>query len=136
MSIAESQPHTAALMTKLRTDLPIAIGLALGVGPVQTGGPYVAVYPSSGVADDLYLCGDRSKFEMRVFVHCIGDGPDQAQWVFDQVRNSLLGTPPPVTGRSSYRMYQETGTPSVYRDTTVQPPVYIQAGSFEWCTGP
>jgi hypothetical protein len=128
--VPETEPHVRALIAKLKAEVPVSLGVALGVGPA-TNPPYLAVYPDMGDVEDSFLSADRSKLCIHFIVHGIGKGPEQALWAMDKARAVLLGTPPAVAGRKTHRMSQTLGTADVMRDDSTQPALYIALAEFE-----
>jgi hypothetical protein len=128
--VPETEPHVRAVIAKLKAELPVSLGVALGVGPA-THPPYLAVYPDMGDVEDSFLSGDRSRLCIHFIVHGIGKGPEQALWAMDKARAVLLGTPPAVAGRKTHRMSQTLGTADVMRDDSTQPALYIALAEFE-----
>lgn len=130
MSIPEAEPHVSAVIANLRALLPAAIKVALGVGPAAAP-PYIAVYPDLGDVEQARLSGDRSCFYIRFFLHAVGAGPEQAIWALDKARVVMLGAPPAVAGRKTHRMTQTYGTPTLDRDETVQPALFLGMAEFQ-----
>ena len=128
--IPQSEPHVRAVLEMLRDGLPPIVGVDLGVGPAKEP-PFIAVYPDIDDATDRSLSGDRSLLILTFALHAVGIGPEQAIWASDRARAVLLGDPPVVPGHKVKRLRQERiGGRPVYRDESVQPPVYVAYSAY------
>ena len=130
MSIPESEPHVAAVIAKLKAEVPVLIKVADGVGPAADP-PYLAVYPDAGDVEDPFLSGNRSKLTIGFIINAVGAGPQQARWALDKARLVMLSsTPVAVAGRKTHRMRQTLSGVPIVRDESTQPPLYIATAGF------
>ncbi|MGH3627269.1 MAG: hypothetical protein ACRDRL_07500, partial [Sciscionella sp.] len=128
---AASQPHIAAVVAALDTALQALPTARRAYNAKRPDADTVCavVYGSPGqVSGPL---GDRfADLELDFQVTAVGDGPDQAQYIADAVRATLLAVPPPaVAGRAVWPLWQTAAQP-VQRDDTVQPALYIATAQY------
>lgn len=130
LTIPTGRTHTAAVVATLE-----AVGLTVGDGSGKgLTAPYAVVYADLGGLDGPM--GDRyADLDQTVFVHGVGTGPEQAQWVADKARVALLTTAITVTGRSVMCVEHVTSVP-VQRDDDVTPPLYYSVDEYLLSTTP
>lgn len=133
--IPETEPHVRAVRQHLDDTLPANVTVTVGGAPTGVAAPLVVLYPDPGDVARARISGKRS-LTLRVFVHAVGAGPEQALWVGDQARKALLGTPPAVPGRTVYPLAQTLGGMPLSRDDDVQPPLFVQVTEYEMRSDP
>lgn len=129
LTVPTSRPVTAALLQALDdADLTAAEGTGEGLTA-----PYSVLYPSSPDLDGPI--GDKyADAEHTVMVHHIGTGPEQAEWLADQVAAALLPGVA-VPGRDLLYVTREDSQP-VQRDEDVKPPLYYVVDTYVVATTP
>lgn len=129
MTIPSGRAHTAAVVAALD-----AAGISTGNGiGANLSGKYAVVYSDLGALDGPL--GDRfADLEQTIFVHSVGVGPDQAQWVADKSRTTLLAGVD-VPGRARLNLVHTSSQP-VQRDDDVKPPVFYAVDIYTLSTTP
>jgi hypothetical protein len=140
--IHQTRPVTAAIIAALRAE-GLAVGNAEqppGSGWQNTPGTsthvaYVVVYPLAGGSLDGSLADGQEDAEALYQLTCVGASAEQAEWVADAARASLLGASLTVPGRSVPLIIIDTLGGSV-RDDNTQPPVWWIADRYSVRTTP
>lgn len=129
MTVPSGRDHTAAVVATLD-----AAGITAGNGSgAGLSGKYAVVYTDLGTLDGPI--GDRfADLAQTIFVHSIGVGPDQAQWVADKSRTALLAGVD-VPGRAPLYLVHTSSQP-VQRDDDVKPPVFYAVDVYTLSTTP
>ncbi len=112
---------TDAVLTRLEAATSKAVGD--GQAPADTTRPYSVLYPldDSDRDGDMIDTQRTSWFDFQVTV--VGDTREQAEWLADDLRTSMLAADLTPSG---FRMYpfERVVTNATERDDDVQPPVF------------
>lgn len=128
-------PHVTAFMERLRSSLPGVIGVSLGVAPTDEP-PFIVVYPDSGEVDYARLCATRQDVSIRFIIHGVGIGAEQVIWAHDHLVAALAGHRLEVPGRTCFPMNMTLGPSPLRRDSTTQPPLWLQVSEFQLWSQP
>lgn len=126
MALATAQPHVAAFQGLLTG---LAFPTYLGGAPKDAPARYAVLYPDPGAIEQTSLVPDEG-FVGFISVHGVDIGADGALLVIDQIRSSVVGQQPSVTGRHVWRIWQEQAPPPVARDNDVTPALYTAYSEF------
>lgn len=135
-NIPQRAPHTNALLELLATTShPVGRGEKPADGGWQGAGesaPFVAylvLHPIPGGNLDGPLGAPDDDMTGVWQVTAVGAIPEQAEWAADQARDALLTTVPDVDGRAVTRIQVDVLS-GVFRDTTVEPSVWISTDRY------
>jgi hypothetical protein len=120
--------HTAAVLAALDA---ADVHAGLGSRPEAAAGKWAVVYPM-GRAEAHSLSQPYDGFTYTVQVVSVGQGPEQAEWLADKVRATLLA-PLSISGRTWLAVEHAAGT--LQRDDAVNPPLYHVSETFRIRSG-
>lgn len=130
LTVPSGYDHTEAVVAVLDA-AGITTGNGTGKGLTV---PYVVVYSDLGALDGPM--GDRfADLDQALFVHGVGDGPEQAQVEADRARAVLLTNAIAVDGRAQLYLSHESSRP-VDRDDSVAPPLFYAVDEYHLATTP
>lgn len=122
--------HSAAVIAALE-----AADLAVGLGQKPEGaGTKYAVLSTFGDVEPSSVSEPYGAFIWTGQLMCVGQGPEQAEWVSDRARSVLLG-PLSITGRTWISVSHEPGPP-LQRDEDVNPPLFWLSETYRILTHP
>lgn len=122
--------HTAAVLAAIGA-ADVTVGL--GQKPAGAGAKW-AVLSTFGDVEPSSVSEPYGAFVWTGQVMCVGQGPEQAEWVSDRVRAALLA-PLSVTGRTWVGVSHEPGPP-LLRDDDVNPPLFWLSETYRITTHP
>lgn len=121
--------HTDAVIAAL-----VAADLTVGLGVRPDGASKYVVLSTFGDVEPSSVSEPYGAFVWTGQVLCVGQGPEQAEWVADRVRTALLA-PLTITGRAWMGVDHEPGPP-LQRDEDVNPPLFWLSETYRITTHP
>jgi len=128
--VAALRPHTEGVITALEA-AELVVGL--GIKPDAASKKWVVIHPF-GQDEANSIAEPHGGLLYTVQVMSFGLGPEQAEWVADRARATLLAGIS-VTGRTVLGVEHEP-SPPLSRDDDVQPPVFYLSETFRFRTTP
>jgi len=128
--VAALRPHTVAVQAALEA-AELVVGL--GAKPEGAGSKWVTLHPF-GADEANSLSEPHGGLLYTVQVMSFGLGPEQAEWVADRARTTLLAGIT-VDGRTVLGVEHEP-SPPLSRDDDVQPPVFFLSETYRFRTTP
>lgn len=139
---AKGGVHAAALQTSLiagqvptgMAERPEDVGWQ-GAPGSSTYTAYTVLWPDPGDPLPGSLGGRHSDLLLEFQVTAVGQTALQAMWMLDKARTVLLGTPPPVTGRQVWPLWQ-IDKQRAQRDDDETPAVFYAVAIFQMKSSP
>lgn len=131
MSVATSGPVAKAVLTALRVAWP---RVGDGEAPADLTLPYAVMYDAGGAGLDGPVADPHADGAPLLQVTCVGSTREQARWLADKLRPTLL-TRPTVTGQVVWQVSLESSRP-VQRDDSTAPPLFYAADQARYLTTP
>lgn len=118
----ETDPHTSAILDRLRIALPAAVTVHDGGVPATPGQTYAVVYPGPGLRERSALVAVSDHLTVTFQVTCVGSTPLQTRQVCDQVCAALIDNILAVPGRQCWPVTQDEGMPPIARNDRTRDP--------------
>lgn len=131
MSVAAYYPVAKAVLTALRVAWA---RVGDGEAPADLTLPYAVLYRAGGGGLSGPVSNPHADGSPLLQLTCVGATAEQADWLADKLRPTLL-TRPTVTGQRVMQVSLETSQP-VRRDDSTDPPLFYAAEQVRLLTTP
>lgn len=131
MTVATNRPLSQAVLTALQSAWA---RVGDGVAPADTTTPYAVLYRAGSGALDGPMSNQHADGSPLLQLTCVGSTAEQAEWLADKLRPTLLARPT-VTGQRVMQVSLETSQP-VRRDDSSAPAVFYAVDQARFFTTP